>query len=115
MNDSDARARLATAFAGLKNAQENYNAIEQGGTQAERLALGGETAKAQIDRDQAQQDLNALKKLQSSGAASASEVAAAQERLDSDNAVLQISSREKPAATAQAISVGPRPRSLTLR
>jgi HlyD family secretion protein len=88
MNDSDARARLATAFAALKSAQENYNAIVQGGTQAERLALGGETAKAQIDRDQAQHDLDALKKLQITGAASASEVAAAQERLDTDNAAL---------------------------
>jgi HlyD family secretion protein len=88
MNDSDARARLATAYAGLKTAQENYNAIVQGGTQAERLALGGETAKAQIDRDQAQQDLYALKKLQSTGAASTSEVAGAQERLDTDNAAL---------------------------
>jgi HlyD family secretion protein len=88
MNDSDARARLATAFAALKSAQENLNAIVQGGTQAERLALGGETAKAQIDRDQAQHDLDALKKLQSTGAASASEVAAAQERLETDNAAL---------------------------
>jgi HlyD family secretion protein len=88
MNDSDARARLATAYAALKGAQESYNAMVQGGTQAERLALGGETAKAQIDRDQAQRDLDALTRLQSSGAASASEVAGAQERLDTDNAAL---------------------------
>ncbi|HEX5234555.1 MAG TPA: efflux RND transporter periplasmic adaptor subunit [Silvibacterium sp.] len=88
MNDADANARLATALAGLRTAQANYNAIVHGGTQAERLSLGGETSKAQIDRDQAQHDLEALKQLQSSGAASASEVAAAQERLDSDNAAL---------------------------
>ena len=88
MDDTDARARLATAVAGLRTAQENYNAIVQGGTQAERLSLSGELSKAQIDRDQAQHDLEALEKLQRTGAASASEVAAAQQRLDADNAIL---------------------------
>ena len=88
MDDTDARARLATAMAALRAAQENYNAMVQGGTQAERLSLGGEISKVQIDRDQAQHDLDALRKLQLTGAASASEVAAAQQRLDSDNAAL---------------------------
>lgn len=88
MDDTDARARLATALAAVKNAQESYNSMLQGGSTAERLALGGETAKTQIDRDQAQHDLDALKKLQATGAASASEVSAAQERLDTDNAAL---------------------------
>lgn len=88
MDDTDARARLATAMSGLRSAQENYNAMMQGGTQAERLSLGGEITKAQIDRDQAQHDLDALRKLQVTGAASPSEVAAAQQRLDADNATL---------------------------
>ena len=88
MDDTDARARLATALAALRTAQENYNAMLQGGTQAERLSLSGELTKAQIDRDQAQHDLEALKKLQLTGAASPSEVASAQQRLDMDNATL---------------------------
>lgn len=88
MNDTDAHARLATALAALKSAQDNYNSVVQGGTQAERIALSGEISKAQIDRDQAEHDLNALRKLEVGGAASASEVAAAQERLDTDNAAL---------------------------
>jgi HlyD family secretion protein len=88
MDDTDARARLATALAAMKTAQNAYNATLAGGTQAERLSLGGELSKAQIDRDQAQHDLDALRKLQLTGAASASEVAAAQERLDTDNAAL---------------------------
>lgn len=88
MNDTDARARLATAFSALKTAQTSYNAIIQGGTQSERLSLSGELGKAQIDRDQALHDLDALRKLQVTGAASAGEVAAAQERLDTDNAAL---------------------------
>jgi HlyD family secretion protein len=88
MDDTDARARLATALVALKTAQDGYDAMVQGGTQAQRLSLNGELSKVKIDRDQAQHDLDALKKLQLSGAASASEVAAAQERLDSDNATL---------------------------
>lgn len=88
MDDTDAKARLASALAALKSAQTTYNAIVQGGTQAERLSLSGELSKVQIDRDQAQRSLDALKNLQLTGAASASEVASAQARLDADNATL---------------------------
>jgi HlyD family secretion protein len=88
MDDADARARLATALAGLKGAQASYQALLQGGTQQQRLSLQGETSKAEIDRDQAQHDLEALKKLQMTGAASASEVASAQQQLDAANASL---------------------------
>lgn len=88
MDDASARARLATAFAGLKGAQTNYNALLQGGTQQERLSLQAEMSKAQIERDQAQSDLEALKKLQMTGAASAGEVASARQRLDAANASL---------------------------
>lgn len=88
MNDSNARARLATALAGLKNAQANYNAMLAGGTQQQRLTLSGELAKAKIERDQAQRDLEALKKLETTGAASANEVASAQQRLEAAEASL---------------------------
>jgi HlyD family secretion protein len=98
MDDTDARARLATALAALKSAQANYNAITQGGTQAERLAINGELRRALIDRDQAQHDLDALRKLQQTGAASASEVSAAQERLDSDNAAIATLQQRKTSS-----------------
>lgn len=88
MNDANASARMATALAGLKNAQANYNAMLAGGTQQQRLALSGELAKAKIERDQAQRDLEALKKLETTGAASANEVASAQQRLEAANASL---------------------------
>lgn len=89
MNDADARARLATALAALKGAQASYDALLQGGTQQQRLALQGEMSNAQLQRDQAQHDLEALKKLQMTGAASANEVASAQQRLDAANASLE--------------------------
>lgn len=95
MDDTNARARLATALAALKSAQDSYNVTVHGGTQEERLSLSGELDKARIDRDQAQHDLEALKKLQLTGAASASEVATAQERLDSDNASLAVLGQKK--------------------
>lgn len=88
MDDANARARLATALAGLKSAQASYNALLQGGTQQQRLSMQAEMSKAEIDRDQAQSDLQALKKLQMTGAASASEVTSAQQRLDAANASL---------------------------
>jgi len=89
MNDADARARLATALAGVKGAEASYEALLQGGTQQQRLALQGEMSNAQLQHNQAQHDLEALKKLQMTGAASASEVASAQQRLDSANASLE--------------------------
>jgi HlyD family secretion protein len=98
MDDTDAKARLATALAALKSAQANYNAIAQGGTQAERLALNGELSKALIDRDQAQHDLDALRKLQQTGAASASEVASVQGRLDSDNTAITTLQQRKTSS-----------------
>lgn len=89
MNDANAKAQLATALASLKGAQAGYQAILQGGTQQQRLALQGEMSNAQLQRGQAIRDLEALKKLQTTGAASASEVGAAQQRLDAANASLK--------------------------
>lgn len=89
MNDTNARARLATALAALKNAQANYNAMLAGGTQQQRLTLSGELSKAKIERDQAQRDLEALKKLRATGAASANEVASAEQRLTAAEASLE--------------------------
>ena len=52
------------------------------------LQLDDVQARARIERDQAQHDLDALTRLNTTGAASASEVAAARERLDSTQAAL---------------------------
>lgn len=90
MDDTDARSRLATARASLRGAEAAWQAAQQGGTQEERLSLQGELQKAIIDRDQAQHDLEALQKLQSTGAASASEVSAAKQRLATDNSSIQV-------------------------
>lgn len=90
MDDSEARARVAAADAALKGAEADYQAAQSGGTQEERISLKGELQRAQIGRDQAQQNLEALQKLQASGAASPSEVSAAQTRLAADTSTLQV-------------------------
>jgi HlyD family secretion protein len=89
MDDTEARTRLATALAALRAAQATYSATLNGGTQEERLSLSADLQKTQMDRDQAQRDLDALKKLQLTGSASANEVAAAEQRLAAVNASLQ--------------------------
>lgn len=107
MDESQAQARAATALAALKGAQAAYQAAQHGGTPEERVSLTGELQKAIIDRDQAQHDLAALQKLEATGAASPSEVSAAQERLDSDNSSILVihqrqTSRLDPADLAHA-------------
>ena len=95
MDDSTARSQVAAALAALRTAQAAYDATLHGGTQQERLSFNGELQKAIIDRDQAQQDLQALQKLQTTGAASPSEVSSAQERLAADNSSLQVLQQRK--------------------
>ena len=91
LDDLQARARLASAQSGVKTAQAALDAITHNGTLAERQASAADMAHAQIERDQAQRDLDALTKLQAAGAASASEVAAARQRLQSATASLEAS------------------------
>lgn len=88
LDDIQARARVASAESGVKTAQSALDAAKNNGTLQERSAASSEITRARIDRDQARRDLDALTKLKSSGAASASEVAAAQERLDTSEAAL---------------------------
>ena len=89
MDDSEAKARLAAALAAVRGAQAAYQAAQRGGTAEERLTLSGDLHNATTARDQAQHDLDALRKLQDTGAASASEVNAAEQRLAADNSSIQ--------------------------
>jgi HlyD family secretion protein len=107
MDDIQARARVAAAESGVKTAQAALEAITHNGTLEQQQASAAEMTRARIDRDQAQRDLNALTKLNGTGAASASEVAAAKQRLDSASASLEASqvsgkNRYSPAELARA-------------
>jgi HlyD family secretion protein len=107
LDSTDARAREATAESGVKSAQAALDAATHNGTQEQRQMAAGEIARARLERDQAQHDLDALIKLNSTGSASASEVSAARERLQTAEASLHASdqsanNRYSPAEVARA-------------
>jgi HlyD family secretion protein len=107
LDDVQARARVATAESGVKAAQAALEAVLHNGTLQERQGTAADVARARIDRDQARLSLDALNKLKSTGAASTSEVAAAQQRLDSAEAALHAAeesshSRYAPSDVARA-------------
>jgi HlyD family secretion protein len=74
LDDSEARAQAARAQTQLKTAQSDLGSAERGGSQEEMLSLEAQLVKANTDRDSAQRNLDALKKLEQEGAASAGEV-----------------------------------------
>ncbi len=88
LDDLQARARVASAESGVRSAQSALESVNHNGSLQERQTAEADLSRARIDRDQAQHDLDALTRLKATGAASASEVAAAQQRLDSADAVL---------------------------
>lgn len=88
LDDVQARARLADAESGVKTAQAMLEAALHNGTQAEQQSAAAEVTRARLDRDSAQKSLDTLTKLSSQGAASAGEVAAAQDRLTAADAAL---------------------------
>jgi HlyD family secretion protein len=81
LDDADARTQAAKAQTQLKAAQADLAAIERGGNQEEVLNLDVQLVKARTDRDSAQRNLDALKKLEQEGAASAGEVRDAENSL----------------------------------
>jgi len=107
LDDTEARARLANAESGVKAAQAALHAVLHNGTQQERTSAVAEVAHDKLERDQAQQQVSALTKLVSTGAASPSEVAAARDRLQAAEASLNAAeqnaqSRYSPEDTARA-------------
>jgi HlyD family secretion protein len=107
LDEIDARAKVAGADSAVKAAQANLETATQNGTLEQRQATAAEISRNTLEREQAQRDLDALVKLNSTGAASASEVAAARQRLATADANLQASqrssqSRYSPAEVARA-------------
>ncbi len=90
LDDADARAQAARAQTQLKGALAEVSAAERGGTQEEVLNLDAQMVKGRTDRDAAQRNLDALKKLEQQGAASAGEVRAAENALAQADAQLNL-------------------------
>jgi HlyD family secretion protein len=105
MDDTEARRSVAAAQATLASAKATLNAMEQGGTQDERIASKGDLDAALAQQTQAKNSLAALLKLQAQGAASANEVSAAQQRLsDANNKVAQLQTRKTGRYSADELT-----------
>lgn len=89
MDDSDTVAKVAAARASVTTAEANLHDLNLGGSQDERLAINADLNRAQLQQEQAAKDLAALKQLQQKGAASAGEVMAAEQRLQSANSMVE--------------------------
>jgi HlyD family secretion protein len=82
LDDMQARAREASAESGVKAAQAALEAATHNGSQQERQMAAADVERARLERDEARRGLEALTKLNATGAASNSEVAAARQRLE---------------------------------
>ena len=90
LDDAGARTDAARAQTQLRIAQADLSAVERGGNQEEVLNLDAQLVKARTDRDSAQRSLDALKKLEPQGAASAGEVREAENALARADAQLHL-------------------------
>jgi HlyD family secretion protein len=107
LDDVQPRARVASAESGVKSAQAALEAATHNGTLQERQGAAADLAHSQLERDQARHDLDAVTRLNAAGAASASEVTAAKQRLESADASLHAAqqsstSRYSPAEVDRA-------------
>lgn len=89
LDDVDVRAKLAGADSAVKAAQASLDAATHSGTLEQRQASQAEIERDKLERNQAQHDLDALVKLNATGAASPSEVDSARQRLATAEANLR--------------------------
>ena len=89
MDDADAQSRLAAAKAGLTNDLLLQRDLQNGGSSEELHRFDNDIASAKIEQQNATKELATRQKLLQQGAASPSEVAAAKQRLDNANLILQ--------------------------
>jgi HlyD family secretion protein len=90
LDAADAETQAARAQTQIKTAAANLSAVERGGTQEEVLTLDAQLVKAKNDRDAAQHNLDALRRLQPQGAASQGEVRQAEATLAAAEAQLNL-------------------------
>jgi HlyD family secretion protein len=102
LDDANIRAHAAQAQTQVKTARAELNSAQHGGTQEEILSLDGQLVKASNDRDSAQHSLDALRKLQQQGAATAGEVRAAQDALSNADAQLTFLRQKQTKRYSQA-------------
>ena len=95
LDAADLRSQAARAQAQMKTAQADQANVNTGGTQEEVLTLDSQLTKARSVRDTAQRDLDALRRLQQQGAASAGEVKQAEDTLQRSQADVTLLEQKK--------------------
>jgi HlyD family secretion protein len=105
LDDARPRADLASAETRLKGAQERYANLLAGGSEQQLISRRSDLEKAVTERDAAQRQVEALKRLLDRGAATQTELAVANDRLaraKSDLAQLQSQTRYSPLEQQRA-------------
>jgi HlyD family secretion protein len=98
LDDAEARSQAARALAQMRTYEANISEIQSGGNQEEVLTLDTELVKASNARAAAQRNVDALHRLQQSGAASPGEVKTAEDqfaRADADLKLLQEKQKDR--------------------
>jgi HlyD family secretion protein len=98
LDDADLRSQAARAQALMKAAQADQSDLTTGGTHEEMLTLDSQMIKARNVRDADQRNLDALRRLQQEGAASAGEVKQAEDELQraqADSSLLEEKRKER--------------------
>lgn len=98
LDAANARSHAAQALAQVRASEADMHALDRGGTQEEVLSLQAQLAKARDAYDAAERNLEALKRLEQSGAASPGEVRAAQDQLNAaaaDRKLLESKQKER--------------------
>ena len=102
LDDVQARASEAAAESGVKAAQAALESATHNGSQQERQMTAADETRARLERNEARRGLEALTKLNASGAASKNEVAAARQRLDVAEASLNALEQTTKSRYSQA-------------
>ncbi|MGA7156208.1 MAG: efflux RND transporter periplasmic adaptor subunit [Acidobacteriaceae bacterium] len=97
MDDTEARKDLAAAEASLATSVAALQTAEHGGTGVERVTSAGDISATKLQVQQDSNSLAAMEKLQAQGAASANEVAQAQNQLNGEKAKLAQLQEQKGA------------------
>ena len=90
LDDAQARSQAARAQAQVLAAEADLSAIQKGGNREEVLTLESQITKARTDRDTAQRNLDALRRLREQDAASAGEIKNAEDQLKRANTDLDL-------------------------
>ena len=96
MDDSDARARVATSAASLSAAKLARHDMQEGGSLDERNRFSSSANAARLEQQQAQSNMAAVQALSAKGSASAAELAVAQQRLSA--ATLSVQSAQQTSS-----------------